>query len=196
MKEKKMESILNTARHMFIRHGIQKTTMEDIARLSRVAKATVYNYFGNKDQVFLEVLNREVFAISSKITSAVEQTGSPLEKLRAFIFTTFLMIKQSADILNLHTGLLEQNIPESAHIIKLLFNKQAEILQTILAEGKKKGVFRKADLTTAHSIIYAIRGIEITWLLNHDDNKMDKDLEGLFNLLCSGILVKGETSCA
>jgi AcrR family transcriptional regulator len=41
MKKEKMESILATARHMFVKYGIQKTTLEEIARFSRVAKATI-----------------------------------------------------------------------------------------------------------------------------------------------------------
>ena len=66
-----MESILAAARHMFMKHGIQKTTLEEIARLSRVAKATIYNYFGSKDRVYLEVLNREAIAMAKRILEEV-----------------------------------------------------------------------------------------------------------------------------
>ena len=99
MKKEKVDSILSTARLMFIRYGIQKTSLEEIARISRVAKATIYNYFGNKDQVFMEVLNREVADISARIHEAVGQFISPMEKLRAFIFTTFGVVKESADLI-------------------------------------------------------------------------------------------------
>jgi len=191
MKKEKVDSILSTARLMFIRYGIQKTSLEEIARISRVAKATIYNYFGNKDQVFMEVLNREVADISARIHEAVGQFISPMEKLRAFIFTTFGVVKESADILNLHSGLIERLMPKSRNIHKLLFAKQMATLQGILKEGVKMGIFKSDDPPTARSILYALRGIEITWLLNKDTAETERDLEGLFNLICGGIL-RGE----
>jgi AcrR family transcriptional regulator len=196
MKKEKVDSILFTARHMFIRYGIQKTSLEEIARISRVAKATIYNYFGNKDQVFMEVLNREVADISARIHEAVEQVMSPMEKLRAFIFTTFGVLKESADILNLHTGLIERLMPKSRSIHRLLFSKQTATLQAILKEGVKKGIFKNDDLPTARSILYALRGIEITWLLNKDTAEIERDLEGLYKLICGGILREKESTCA
>ena len=66
MKKEKVESILDSATKMFGRYGIQKTTLSEVASLARVAKATIYNYFGNKDQVYLEVLQREVDELSIK----------------------------------------------------------------------------------------------------------------------------------
>lgn len=196
MKKEKVESILTTARNMFIRYGLQKTSLEEMARLSMVAKATIYNYFGNKEQVFMEVLNREVADISERIVAAVEPMKSPMEKLRAFIFTTFGVIKESADILNLHSGFLERLITKTPSVHKLLFTKQTAILQAILKEGVKTGIFKNDDLPTAHSILYALRGIEITWLLNRDTTEVERDLEGLYNLICGGILREKEVPCA
>ena len=51
MKQEKLESILDAAGNMFGRYGIQKTSLHEIAQMARVAKATIYNYFGSKDQV-------------------------------------------------------------------------------------------------------------------------------------------------
>jgi len=196
MKKEKVDSILTTARHMFIRYGIQKTSLEEIARISRVAKATIYTYFGNKDQVFMDVLNREVADISARILEAVEQVMSPLEKLRAFIFTSTRVVRESADILNLHSGIIDRLLPKSISIHKLLFSEQTATLQAILKEGVKKGIFKNDDLPTARSILYALRGLEITWLLNKDNAEVERDLESLFKLICGGILREKEGSCA
>lgn len=196
MKKEKVDSILLTARHMFIRYGLQKTSLEEIARISRVAKATIYHYFGNKDQVFMEVLNREVAEISARIYEAVEQMMSPLEKLRAFIFTSSRAERESSDILNLHSGIIDRLLPKSRSIHKLLFSKQTAILQAILKEGVKMGIFKNDDLPTARSILYALRGIEITWLLNKDGADIERDLDGLFKLICGGIMREKEGSCA
>jgi AcrR family transcriptional regulator len=52
---------------MFSRYGIQKTNLDDLARMSKVAKATLYNYFGGKEQIYTEALNQEANDILQKI---------------------------------------------------------------------------------------------------------------------------------
>ena len=161
--------------------------------MSNVAKATIYNYFGGKDQVIVEVLNREIVEFSSRVSDTVAQKRSPLDKLRTFIFTTFQMIREKADLLNMHADIFERVIPGAGGIQKDLFKKQAATLQAILKEGMKKGIFMRADPTTTRSILFAMRGIEFTWLLNRDSLELENDLDALFKLLCSGILKNKET---
>jgi AcrR family transcriptional regulator len=196
MKKDKVDSILNTARQMFKKYGIQKTNLEDIARLSKVAKATIYNYFGSKDRVYMEVLNREVSDIASRISEAVGQVKSPGEKLRAFIFTSFKLVREAADILNLRSDLLHRLLPCAGDVRKNLFLAQTAILQTILNEGVKEGIFNSCGPHTVRSIVYAMRGFEFTWLLDSDNADIDADLDELIILLCGGILSAKRVPCA
>jgi AcrR family transcriptional regulator len=188
MKKEKVDSILVVARHMFGKYGIQKTRLEELARLSRVAKATIYNYFGSKERVYLEVLNREVIAISERISQEVSRMTSPLDKLRAFVFTSFMLLRESADIFNLRSEFMEHLVYGTENIRKTLFSTQLSILQPILREGLKTGVFRCDSLPAARSILYAVRGMELTWLLDPRSTEVDEDIGTIFDLLCSGIL--------
>ncbi len=196
MKKDKVDSILNTARQMFKKYGMQKTNLEDIARLSKVAKATIYHYFGSKDRVYMEVLNREVSDIASRISEAVEQVKSPREKLRAFILTSFKLVREAADILNLRSDLLRRLLPCAGAVRKNLFLAQTSILQTILNEGVKEGIFNSCGPHTVRSIVYAMRGFEFTWLLDSDNADIDADLDELITLLCGGILNPRRVTCA
>lgn len=188
MKKEKVDSILVVARHMFGKYGIQKTRLEELARLSRVAKATIYNYFGSKERVYLEVLNREVSAISERISQEVSRMTSPLDKLRAFVFTSFTLLRESADIFNLRSEFMEHLVYGTENIRKTLFSTQLSILQPILREGVKTGVFRCDSLPAARSILYAVRGMELTWLLDPRSTEVDEDIGTILDLLCSGIL--------
>jgi len=49
MVKRKQQQILRTAEIMFNRFGVKKTAVDDIAHDARVAKATIYNYFGSKE---------------------------------------------------------------------------------------------------------------------------------------------------
>lgn len=194
MKKDKLESVLATARQMFVKYGVQRTTLEEIARFSRVAKATIYNYFGSKDGVYLEVLNREADNMAAKILTEVALMTFPVDKLRAFVFSSFNLLRARADIFNLRSEFLGHLISGTENVRKKLFSMQLSILQPILKEGTSMGFFRNDSIHAARSILYAVRGMELTWLLDPESGEVDEDVETFFDLLCKGIVVKENSS--
>ena len=52
------EQILNAAMDLFMRYGIGRTTMADIAQAAGVARQTLYNAYPNKDEVLRGVVQR------------------------------------------------------------------------------------------------------------------------------------------
>jgi AcrR family transcriptional regulator len=72
MQVKKSEirkEILNTARKEFLKHGFQGTTMRVIARKSGITTSNIYNYFKNKDHLFIELVK----PTTKKIISALDR---------------------------------------------------------------------------------------------------------------------------
>ena len=61
-KEQSREKILNASEALFIKHGINKVSVDDIARKAGVSKVTIYNLFGSKENLVhdcrLTVINR------------------------------------------------------------------------------------------------------------------------------------------
>jgi TetR/AcrR family transcriptional regulator, mexJK operon transcriptional repressor len=49
-------AIVEAATTLFLRHGFQGTSTDDIARLAAVSKRTVYNNFGDKERLFTEII--------------------------------------------------------------------------------------------------------------------------------------------
>jgi len=141
MKQEKFESILNAARKMFGRYGIQKTSLHEIARMARVAKATLYNYFGSKDQIYLEVLNLEVNDIIEKTSAAVDKENFPVEKLRVFMHAKFRYMKEAVNILNLSREGIDNLLPKTSSIRDRLFSREVNILHSILEKGVTEGIF-------------------------------------------------------
>ena len=194
MKGRKRESILTTARQMFNRYGIRKTNLDEIARMARVAKATIYNYFGSKEQVYLEVVNREVNDLTEKIAEAVTQIKSPLEKLRVFYLTRLAKMKEASGILNMEGYGNGYLVEGASGIRERLFTKEINIVQSILEEGVREGVFRMDNIIqTARVIGYALKGLESASPSPRSPEEIEADFEGFFNVICRGILAeKGE----
>lgn len=57
LSEQKRLSILGAAERLFCRHGVEQTSMDQVAHLAKVSKRTVYNHFATKDALFHEILS-------------------------------------------------------------------------------------------------------------------------------------------
>jgi AcrR family transcriptional regulator len=52
LDEKKQSSIINAALQCFGRHGYDKASINDIATSAGISKASVFQYFGNKQKLY------------------------------------------------------------------------------------------------------------------------------------------------
>lgn len=54
-KGRKYDQVLQGARDVFMAHGFEGASVDDIARKAGVSKATLYSYFPDKRLLFMEV---------------------------------------------------------------------------------------------------------------------------------------------
>ena len=189
MKQEKVESILNTAGKMFARYGLRKTSIEEMARVARVAKATIYSYFGNKDQVYLKVLSQEKNEIVARESSWVDQEALPADKLVTFVKAKFKYMRQAKNILNLDREGIENLLPRAESIRNELFECEVDIIHSILKNGMEKSVFHINDfLLTARAIAHALRGFELNWLIQESEEKVGHYLDELISILFYGLM--------
>jgi AcrR family transcriptional regulator len=71
--------VLRTAEELFKKVGFRGVTMELVAREANVAKATLYSYFKNKDELFLAVCGRMADLLRAAVEQALLKVDSPLD---------------------------------------------------------------------------------------------------------------------
>jgi AcrR family transcriptional regulator len=101
---KRLENVIRSAKHLFSEQGFERTSVDEIAKLAGVTKATVYNYFGSKEELFgATVLHkvREEFALGQGLTL---DPKLPEESLR-IIGRQFLSLIRRDDVLGAHRTL-------------------------------------------------------------------------------------------
>lgn len=191
MDQKKSESILETAGKMFARYGLNKTNIDEIARLARVAKATIYNYFGSKDRVYMAVLKKEVNEIINRISISVAQEALTEKKLAVCLKSRFQCMGSALNILDIEREGFETNLPGVMLIRKNLFEQEVQLIRSILNEGMEKGLFHLKDaLLTARAICHALRGFDREWLLQESAEKIDNYLDELIKIIFFGLMPK------
>ena len=189
MKQEKVEAIMEAAQNMFARYGLQKTSMDEIARRARVAKATIYNYFGTKDNVYLEVLRREADEIITKVSSLVELENNPVDKLITFVKAKFQHTELAVNILNLDREGREKVLSGAESIRNGLFEREVDIIRSILQESVEKGIVHLRDvLLTAKAVSHALKGFELTWLVQKSDEGLEYYLDELMEIIFYGLM--------
>ncbi|MFN3299617.1 MAG: TetR/AcrR family transcriptional regulator [Sediminibacterium sp.] len=184
------EDIIREAQKLFQTYGLKKTTMEDIAKALGKGKSTLYYYYQSKEQIFEEVLQKELQEVFIQTQFAVETVDSAEEKLKIFAVTR---IKVLSNMLNLYR-LVCGDFVEHASCAKGLFNeysqKEINLIKSILEFGINSGEFSKAlsqemDLLPS-VVVSSIRGIERDFF-NDKLIGLEHRIGAISNLMVNGL---------
>lgn len=77
---RKVQQVLDGARVVFVAHGYERASMDEIARAASVSKATVYSYFADKRELFTAMYRAEMLRLAE---SAVELNDTHMPPERA-----------------------------------------------------------------------------------------------------------------
>jgi AcrR family transcriptional regulator len=101
----KSARILKAALDLFIRYGIKRTSIDDIAREAGIAKGTLYLYYKSKDALFAAVAETICAERLAMAREASAGTGSMVDRLVAILDSQF--------------GVMCRLIAESPHVAEL-----------------------------------------------------------------------------
>src|SRR3954463_12888185 len=97
-RDDRMEQTLGAAHALFAERGYAAVTMEEIAAAIGVTKPLLYNYFGNKERLYIACMERAGDALIATIAEAGRETETPAAALGAGVraFFSFLDSDRSA----------------------------------------------------------------------------------------------------
>ena len=90
-KERKKKRILDAATGLFIKQGYRKTSIDEVAAASGVAKGTVYLYFKSKTDLLMRAIAVEKRRYFEEIRPVFDPGVSPRERLRRWIRTALIL---------------------------------------------------------------------------------------------------------
>ena len=89
---KTREQLIDAARKLFARKGVERTTMNDIAKASKKGRRTLYTYFASKEELFLAVVETELDILIEKMKVVSDKKIPPEKKVIELIYC--LIIKE------------------------------------------------------------------------------------------------------
>src|SRR3954468_1771349 len=91
-REERMEQTLAAARGLFAERGYAAVTMDEVAAAVGVTKPLLYNYYGNKERLFLACMEPAAGALVESVVSAVAAAPDAPAALRAGIHAFFAFL--------------------------------------------------------------------------------------------------------
>lgn len=185
----KRERILQNAQRLFSRFGLKKTTVEEIIRITKIAKGTFYKYFPDKESLFLEVVEKESASLVTDIREAVSEVTSSLEKMRAYLLTKVRKITKLVNFYQVTRETVDEYWPQIEDIRKKYLAEEQKIVFEILRDGINRDELSvAAPELTANAIVIAVKGLESTWMLEESLMELEEGIDILLNVLFKGIL--------
>jgi TetR/AcrR family transcriptional repressor of mexJK operon len=80
-KGRKFDQVIEGARAVFMSDGYEGASVDAIAKVAGVSKATLYSYFPDKQHLFLEVAKTECQAQAEMAIKRIEASGHPRDIL-------------------------------------------------------------------------------------------------------------------
>lgn len=184
--------VIQAAKSIFARYGFKKTTMDEIAKATHLAKSSIYHYFRSKEEIFEAILEQEMQTLMADVRQAVMAENSPPEKLRAF-FRSRLHAMQNAT--NFYSVFIDEYFEHYTYIegLRKSFDAQEmKFVAGIVEDGINAGVFA---IDKIEAIIVAIRaalrGIEYYYIVVEKNfNKIKKVQDLILKTLLYGIMIR------
>ncbi len=85
LDDERRDAILDAAYVCFTRHGVRRSTMEDIARQAGISRPAVYQYVHNKEDAFRRLAARLLEHTLTQAREAANAPGTPTERLTAVL---------------------------------------------------------------------------------------------------------------
>ena len=143
--EKTRENILQEAIVEFVQQGLSGARVDAIAERIHTSKRMIYYYFGSKEQLYVEVLEKLYGDIRNTETRMNLTALEPREAIRRLVEFTFDHHDQNVDFVRIVSI---ENIHNAEYVkrtetIKAMNSKILEGLGVTLRRGAEMGLFRE-----------------------------------------------------
>ena len=167
--------LVDVARPLFAKRGVENTTMNDIALASKKGRRTLYTYFKSKEDIYLAVVESELDILLNVMKQVAEKKISPDEKILEIIYTRLDAIKEVV----YRNGTLRANffrdIWRVEKVRKRFDANEILLFRDVLKEGNEQGIFQVDDINmTAEIVHYCVKGIEVPYIRGHIGADLDE----------------------
>lgn len=166
--------LVDVARQLFAKNGVEDTTMNDIAVASKKGRRTLYTYFKSKEDIYMAVVESELEMLSDAMEKVAKKDIAPDEKILQLIETHLDSIKMVV----YRNGTLRadffRDIWRVEAVRKNFDQREIKLFRQVLTEGKERGIFDIDNVSIVADIVhYCVKGIEAPYIRGQIGEELD-----------------------
>lgn len=176
MASRTRERLIDVARQLFVRRGIDNVTMNDIATASDRGRRTIYTYFRTKNEIYQAVVENEAQSILRDIEEAISRHDSPEAKLRALMEFRIDIPKNPMRGYEVwFKSLFSRDTKRSNSIRTLVNTRLYELIDDIVGLGIANGSFDPGQASRLKAMVTLIvRGSDWTQVANINPEETER----------------------
>jgi len=186
------ETILQVGMEVFSECGFYEADVDEIAHRANVGKGTVYNHFGNKQKLFLSVVEWGLETLKDKILTAVEDITGVKNQIQAALRVYFEFFEHRK---NFYRVLVHEKSNFREQMEKRFTKKyfsHLHLLENAIKRGIQSGELKRVDPHQCAVLLIGMSNALIyDWFCKETDGKLTDRIttvEEIFNDMFSGML--------
>jgi len=180
---RRRRQLLDVALERFAANGFHRTSMEEIADAAGVTKPVLYQHFGSKRELYLELLDDVGRRLMELIAGAVAGAAGPRAQVEAGFAAYFQFVADHQSAFNLLFGSGARRDEEFADAVRKVENTIAESIAPLI-EAEIDADHRRI---LAHGLVGLAEGTGRHWVANGLDLDPTKVARRIAELAWGGL---------
>ena len=166
--------LVDVARQLFAKKGVDNTTMNDIAVASTKGRRTLYTYFKSKEEIYVAVVESELDKLAEALDKVVAENIAPDVKILKLIETHLDAIKLIVQRNGTLRASFFWDIWQVERVRRKLNLHEIALFKQVLTEGNDQGLFDVDNVDILADILhYCVKGIEVPYIRGKIGDDLD-----------------------
>jgi AcrR family transcriptional regulator len=186
------ERLLSGALELFNSKGYAATSVREIVAASGVTKPVLYYYFGNKEGIYLELMNSSFAEFEASLSRTTTLQGAVAERISHFCAMMLDLVIENLEVMRLIYAIFYGPPQGAPHInFDAYFARMLNTIHDLVREGMGNGELRPNDSTDAAWAIVSILNTAMEEQLCHSPARIDRQqMVRMLRLVMQGLATK------
>ena len=166
--------LVDVARQLFAKQGVDNTTMNDIAVASTKGRRTLYTYFKSKEEIYVAVVESELDKLAEALDKVAAENIAPDVKILKLIETHLDAIKMIVRRNGTLRASFFRDIWRVERVRRNFNLREIALFKQVLIEGNEMGLFEVENVDILADILhYCVKGIEVPYIRGKIGDDLD-----------------------
>ena len=150
--------LLQKGREYFIRYGLKKTSVEELAKAAGIAKGSFYKFFSSKEALFLAIHEETEMKLRIDLMQKLEGTGEPADKLRLFLKSSFLILEEDPLLRVVFSKVEFENLSGfmTSEQYREHYRQDIVFMGGLIRQWQEEGIIRQLDAEVACNMMVSV----------------------------------------